>query len=103
MQPEFTDYEQYLVSYYKSGQGGTYGEILNEEFPSLVATLVMMGLGLYVDSTLFMGCALFVYIVVKMREALGQPKGREALKGVVQKYEARIAELEQKLREGAAA
>lgn len=49
MHPNFTDEEQYLISFYKSRRESTLGELLGAELASIVAVLIMVGLAFSSD------------------------------------------------------
>jgi hypothetical protein len=98
MQPEFTDEEQYLISYWRSGREQTVASQVSTELSYLAGPLIMVGLGSYYESYLLAMSAVLVYASVKIREVVSQTRWWPVLANIVRKYDAKIAELDAKCR-----
>ena len=97
MYPEFTKYEQYIIAYYRADRHGLMREVIWAEATYLLPVVVIFALAAYTESWLLSASAAVVYIGFKLREALWEPAGRQAMASIITKYDETIAELNRKL------
>lgn len=96
--PEFTDEEQYVVSFYKSQQPTGVLSALSNDLPYLVPNLIIAGLGVYFESIAVLVAAFIVLVGFKAREAYYQPRYHEITRSILFKYEQRARHLQQQIR-----